>query len=152
MIVCVYPGVYYKSYCANHEGYIYLDIHDFRDENREPKDWAMQYCIVAKHLSDQGYIVFISHIEIIRDTLNELGIDAILIYPSPDIKDKWIEMMRQRLSAKALDFEDKEDLDYVEAHFDKIDSLRYSGFPFYIIKTTCYVITDIIEKLKKLYY
>lgn len=68
------------------------------------EDWYIYYCQMAQHLSRQGYIVFVSCHQEVRDWLsvhNEEKFCA--IFPSKELKHDWIKRLEIRYSESLLE-------------------------------------------------
>ena len=62
-----------------------------------PDDWYIYYCQVAQDLSKQGYIVFVSCHQQVRDYLGMHSSEKFCaIFPSITLKEKWLEKLKNR--------------------------------------------------------
>ena len=91
MIIIGYPGIG-KSTLAGQNNYIDLESSNFWNKGKRPDDWYIYYCNIALDLSRQGYVVFVSSHEAVRNRLKYAITDEriICIYPSLELKDEWI--------------------------------------------------------------
>ena len=86
MIVVGYPCVGKSSVCKKNLRFIDLDYTNFND--------FQSYVKVALDLERQGYIVFVSCHKAVRDRMRD--VDYLLVYPSLELEEKWIERTEQR--------------------------------------------------------
>lgn len=85
MIICGYAGTGKSTAAKKIAGVVDLESTPFQ------KDWET-YARVAKHMSDQGYIVLLSCHKELREELHRIGADYIVVYPEKNQK----EIYRQR--------------------------------------------------------
>ncbi len=80
MIICGYAGTGKSTAAKKMVGVVDLESTPFQ------KDWET-YARVAKHMSDQGYIVLVSCHREIREELHRIGADYIVVYPEKNQKE-----------------------------------------------------------------
>lgn len=80
MIFCGYAGVGKSTAASKFVGVVDLESTPFQ------KDWET-YARVAKHMSDQGYIVLLSCHKELREELRRIGTDYIVVYPEKNQKE-----------------------------------------------------------------
>ena len=105
MIITGYQGIGKSTLASKNDKIIDLESSSFwkvdEDGNRtRPHDWHIYYCQVAQHLSKQGYIVFVSCHQEVRDWLsvhNEEKFCA--IFPDESIKNDWLQRLKNRYIA-----------------------------------------------------
>ena len=96
MIYIGYQGIGKSTICKKIDKCIDLESSNFRVDGKRSNDWYKVYGNIAKHLSDQGKIVFTSaHIDL-RNYFNEQGIEYTVIYPSENLKEEWIKKLEER--------------------------------------------------------
>lgn len=96
MIYIGYQGIGKSTICKKIDKCIDLESSNFRVDGKRSNDWYKVYGNIAKHLSDQGKIVFTSaHMEL-RNYFNEQGIEYTVIYPSENLKEEWIKKLEER--------------------------------------------------------
>ena len=96
MIFCGYQGVGKSSICNRENGYIDFESSNFFVNEMRPNMWVDIYINQAVDLNNQGYDVFLSTHKELRNRLNELNIDFIVITPCIDLKEQWIERLTKR--------------------------------------------------------
>lgn len=109
MIYTGYQGIGKSSIASKIPNVIDLESSNFYVNGYDKgrcEDWYKIYATIAKHLSDQGKIVFISTHKSIREYMNRQGIEFTAVFPAPELKDQWIEklMKRYELSQSFKDF------------------------------------------------
>lgn len=104
MIVVGYQGIGKSTIAGRDHRFIDLESSIFWIDGKRADDWYKAYCRIAEHLSKQGYIVFISSHKIVREYLmNNITDFIVLVYPSIELKDSWIEKLECRYSNSHLD-------------------------------------------------
>lgn len=101
MIIVGYPCIGKSTYAVSHK-YKAIDL----ESSNFIKDgsWVESYCNVAIGLSEQGYDVFVSSHDDVRKQLLKSGYkDIFAIYPSLEIKNKWLEKLSCRFWITDLD-------------------------------------------------
>lgn len=95
MIYVGYQGIG-KSSISGKNNCIDLESGNFWIDGNRANDWYKIYVNIAEHLSHQGYKVFMSSHKVIREELNNRGIEFTTIYPSLKLKDQWINRLQER--------------------------------------------------------
>ena len=80
MIFCGYAGVGKSTAAKKILGVVDLESTPFQ------KDWET-YARVAKHMSDQGYIVLVSYHKELREELHRIGAQYWVVYPENNQKE-----------------------------------------------------------------
>ena len=96
MIIIGYQGIGKSSLSNPYLGYIDLESSNFFVDGNRDENWYKIYCSIAKHLSNQGFKVFLSSHEVVRRELEGCSEDVVIIYPDISLKDKWVEKLRLR--------------------------------------------------------
>lgn len=98
MIIMGYPGIGKTTLAKGDYRFIDLDsTSTLLTGMFRKKGWEKQYVSTALYLSKKGYHVFVStHPEVIKKVIAMDGNDAILVYPSRDIKSYWLQKLRDR--------------------------------------------------------
>lgn len=161
MIIVGYQGIGKSTVCKNNiiNGKIPVDLESScfwcnrEDGTRfRPDGWEKIYANIAYNLSKQGFIVFMSSHKSVRDALCDdkfNDVDKYIICPSVDIKDKWIERLKNRYEESNL----KKDyaaymnaLDKYEENICDMISESERGFKVEIINSTKYNLATIIRQ------
>lgn len=95
MIYVGYQGIG-KSSISGKNNCIDLESGNFWTDGNRANNWYKIYVNIAEHLSNQGYKVFMSSHKVIREELNNRGIEFTTIYPSLKLKDQWIKRLQER--------------------------------------------------------
>ena len=95
MIYVGYQGIG-KSSISGKNNCIDLESGNFCTDGNRANNWYKIYVNIAEHLSNQGYKVFMSSHKVIREELNNRGIEFTTIYPSLKLKDQWIKRLQER--------------------------------------------------------
>lgn len=111
---------------------------------RNPK-WYVVYVAIAKELSDQGYAVFTSSHEVVREEIKLNGITASVIFPSVDLKYQWIAKLEQRYHDTGLDKDYKAMMNAKDRYDDNIRELATCGLMPQIIIGMDYDLREIVE-------
>lgn len=103
MIVVGYQGIGKSSLAGRNYKYIDLESGNFWVDGKRADDWYKPYCQIAEHLSQQGYVVFTSSHQVVRDYLKGSNETVILAYPSIGLKDSWLKKLEQRYQKTGLE-------------------------------------------------
>ena len=105
MIYVGYQGIG-KSSISGKNNCIDLESGNFWVDDKRVDDWYKIYVNIAEHLSNQGYKVFMSSHKVIREELNNRGIEFTAICPSLRLKEQWINRLQERFdkTESAKDF------------------------------------------------
>lgn len=95
MIYVGYQGIG-KSSISGKNNCIDLESGNFWIDGNRANNWYKIYVNIAEHLSNQGYKVFMSSHKVIREELNNRGIEFTTIYPSLKLKEQWINRLQER--------------------------------------------------------
>lgn len=104
MIVVGYQGIGKSTLAGRDYKYIDLESGNFWIDGRRADDWYKPYCKIAEYLSEQGYIVFVSSHEVVRQYLVENSRElVVLVYPSIELKEAWINKLEKRYIKSGLE-------------------------------------------------
>lgn len=113
--------------------------------------WYMVYAKIAMELSKQGFVVFTSSHEVVRTAfslyLNEeeyKNEKVLVVHPSYDLKDQWIERLESRYEASGLDKDYRALMNAKDRYEENIKELEQSPFDTAIIKSMDYELFQII--------
>lgn len=101
-IIVGYQGIG-KSTLADGNRFIDLESGNFYVDGSRSDNWYKIYANIAAHLAGQGFVVFVSSHKVLREYMNEKGIPFKVVCPSPELKDKWLERLRERYEETKLD-------------------------------------------------
>lgn len=124
--------------------YIDLESGSFWHNGKRPDDWYIYYCQIAEHLSKQGYNVFVSSHEPVRKFLKNSSERVIAIAPSVDLKDQWIEKLKNRYESSKLDKDYKAYMNAVDRYTENIEEIAKDCDTIFIRSMT-YDIESLIE-------
>ena len=103
MIITGYQGIGKSTLASKNERIIDLESSSFwrydKETNQKTRhsDWYIYYCQVAQHLSSQGYTVFVSCHQEVRDWLSAHNEERFCaIFPSKAIKEDWLKRLEDR--------------------------------------------------------
>ncbi|MBQ2396167.1 MAG: hypothetical protein II304_03865 [Bacteroidales bacterium] len=146
-IVVGYQGVGKSTLSYHNKNVIDLESSNFFVNGKRADDWYIPYCNIARTLCRQGYIVCISSHEVVRkELLNNPAPNQIIVCPSLDLKDKWINNLRNRYNQNKSDKNYKA-LRNAEACYDEnISALtNQQGFEHIIIDNMGYDLSSLLE-------
>ena len=127
MIVVGYPGIGKSTLTGRDYKYIDLESGNFWIDGRRADDWYKPYCKIAEHLSAQGYIVFVSSHEVVRQYLVENSRElVVLVYPSIELKDVWIDKLEKRYIKSGLEKDYKALMNAKYSYVENIRELQES--------------------------
>lgn len=95
MIYVGYQGIG-KSSISGKNNCIDLESGNFWVDDKRVDDWYKIYVNIAEHLSNQGYRVFMSSHKVVREELNNRGIEFTTICPSLNLKEQWLNRLQER--------------------------------------------------------
>lgn len=124
MIITGYQGIGKSTLASSNDKIIDLESGCFWKHNElegtkeRPDDWYVYYCQTADDLSKQGYIVFVScHPEVRKFLSTHATTDFNAIFPSKDLKWKWLERLDNRYKESELE-KDKRALEHAVKFYD----------------------------------
>lgn len=140
-----------KSTLAFHdEHYIDLESSNFWDDGyHRHEDWYKFYCNIAEDLSRQGYTVFVSSHEVVRNWLKASNERVICIVPALYLEEQWKDKLRRRF------FETRTGKDYKawknaeESFAENILQILDSDYDAIVIRSVAYELRHEIEEFEK---
>ena len=147
MIVVGYQGIG-KSTLAGKHNCIDLESGNFWVNGERSSDWYRAYCQIAIHLSEQGYTVFTSSHQVVREQLENCTEKVVVIFPSINLKDEWLSKLEDRWNATKLDKDFKAFANARERYMENIVELMCGNLATYEITSMDYSLEDIVNQLK----
>lgn len=123
MIYVGYQGIGKSTLCNNVLDCIDLESGNFFVDGKRCDDWYKVYANIANHLSLQGKNVFVSSHKVLREHLVKESIPFVVIYPSIELKDKWVEKLKQRYELTKKEKDLRALLNAQEKYDENIDDL-----------------------------
>lgn len=149
MIVIGYQGIGKSTLAGRDNKFIDLESSNFWVDGKRAEDWYKPYCQIAEHLSKQGYIVFTSSHEVIRKQLENSGEIIVVVYPSVELKDEWIDKLEERYAMSKLEKDYKALMNAVDRYEDNIKELsEYSHYRKLVITKMDYDLEASLIHLK----
>lgn len=150
MIIIGYQGIG-KSSLAGRDKYIDLESGNFWVDGKRDPEWYKPYCQIALHLHQQGFRVFTSSHEVVREYLKkiagaELG-SIYVCFPAPELKDAWIAKLQERYDRTHLDKDFKALANAKDRYIANIHELAYSGFNIIQINDMGYTLDTLIDSV-----
>ena len=130
MIVIGYQGIGKSTLAGRDHKFIDLESSNFWIDGKRADDWYKPYCKIAEHLSQQGYIVFTSSHEVVRKQLANSTEVVVVVYPSPEFKDGWIEKLEERYYRDATDKNYKAMMNAKDRYTENIHELATCNIPY----------------------
>lgn len=147
MIVVGYQGIG-KSTLAGKHNCIDLESGNFWVNGERSSDWYKAYCQIAIHLSEQGYTVFTSSHQVVREQLENCTEKVVVIFPSLDLKEEWIKKLYCRWSETKLDKDFKALANAQDRYNENIAELMCGNLATYEITSMDYSLEDIVNQLR----
>ena len=153
MIFIGYPGVGKTTLAANNINFIDLESSNFwytvKGELVKDEHWYLAYCNIAESLSAQGYDVFVSSHKLVTERLAISNQKVVGIYPTEQLKDYWVEKLRQRAAESGSD-KDMRALERVQSHFlEDIAEIKNNTLEHIEIQTARYNLDMLIHNYQK---
>lgn len=130
MIIIGYQGIGKSSLAGRDNKFIDLESGNFWVDGKRAADWYKPYCQIAEHLSKQGYIVFTSSHEVVRNQLRNSSEVVVVAYPALNLKDMWIDKLEERYRATGLDKDYKALMNAKDRYDDNIRELANCDIPY----------------------
>ena len=151
MIIVGYQGIGKSTLAKDGNGYIDLESGNFWVNGVRADNWYIPYCNIAIHLAQQGYIVFTSSHQVVRDYLSNVAkdIELAVCYPDYQLKDVWIDKLEDRYNNTKLEKDYKAWQNALAIYDQNIDELRKSErFHHITITNSQYDLDFIVSSLK----
>ena len=145
MIVIGYQGIGKSTLAGRERRYIDLESGNFWVDGKRADDWYKPYCKIAEHLSQQGYIIFTSSHEVVREQLKNSVETVVVVYPAIELKDQWIERLWNRYQESGLDKDYKAYANAKARYAENIQELENSDIKYHIVlRSMDYDLDDIL--------
>jgi len=149
MIIIGYQGIGKSSVAKDDLSFIDLESSSFWVNGKRNDDWYIVYAQIAEHLSKQGYTVFVSSHQALRDYLKGSAEKVVEIYPSHEIKEDWLRRLKYRLMTDPSE-KNKRAYEgasrYYDANIDSFEADR--GHYIYMeLRTVNYKLEDVIDSI-----
>lgn len=149
MIIIGYQGVG-KSTLAGKNNCIDLESGNFFHNGVRPDNWYVFYCQIAEHLSQQGYNIFVSSHEVVRNRLKKYSKEPLcIICPSIELKEEWIDKLKKRFESSKLEKDYRAWMNAEDRYIENINELKNSGINYTEITDMNYSLEDIINNIKE---
>ena len=146
MIIVGYQGIGKSTISSRENGFIDLESGNFWVNDERDKNWFVAYCNIAEHLSEQGYNVFTSSHEVVRNQLKGSAERKIIVCPSIELKDFWINRLELRYERTMTDKDYKAMMNAKDRYTENIQELlNEDGFEKYIISSVPYDLIEILH-------
>lgn len=132
MIIIGYQGIGKSSLAGRDRKFIDLESGNFWIDGKRADDWYKPYCQIAEHLSKQGYVVFVSSHEVVRNQLKHSNEVVVLCYPSLKLKNMWTDKLENRYRNTGLEKDYKALMNAKKRFEENIRELSESNFNFRI--------------------
>lgn len=144
MIIVGYQGIGKSTLADKDLKYIDLESSNFFVDGKRADNWYAVYCKIAVSLSDQGYDVFVSSHQVVRDELSKIPyVEKMIVCPSVELKDVWINKLQVRyessINPQEKDKNYKAYMNAVDRYEDNIRELMAEkSFEICVIKNMNY--------------
>lgn len=147
MIIIGYQGIGKSTLARKSRGFIDLESSNFYHNGNRPTDWYVYYCKIAEHLSQQGYIVFVSSHEPVRNWFAISDERTVIICPVIELKDEWILKLENRYHHTLEEKDFRAWQNAVCRYEENIKELRDCGIPVIGIRYITYDLEEMIRYL-----
>lgn len=141
-IIVGYQGIGKSTLAGKGSRFIDLESGSFYVDGMRYNGWHKVYVNIAKHLSEQGFVVFVSSHKAVREYMNEKGIEFTVVCPSPELKEQWLGRLRDRYAETGLD-KDFRALANAEEKYDENIADLMKEKSVFLIKDMDYRLGDI---------
>lgn len=149
MIVIGYQGIGKSTLAGRDNKFIDLESGNFWVDGKRADDWYKPYCQIAEHLSQQGYIVFTSSHEVVRNQLAKSKEIVVVVYPAIEQKDGWIEKLWMRYQKTGLEKDYKAYANAEARYTENIQELESCDISYKLKLTdACYDLEAILIHFK----
>lgn len=133
MIVIGYQGIGKSSLAGRDHKFIDLESSNFWIDGKRAADWYKPYCQIAEHLSQQGYIVFVSSHEVVRKQLEGSREVVVVCFPAPELRGMWIDKLEERYKCEGSEKNYKALMNAITCYDENIQDLANSNFNYKVM-------------------
>lgn len=159
MIIIGFPGIGKSTVSKSSDKYVDLESSCF--DKAANKLWYKDYCKTAIDLSNQGYVVFVSSHDKVREYFRANKVERVYaIFPHTSLKDEWIKRLSNRYNDTGKAKDDRA-LTYIIDNYESatkamFDESQYSAkynpkdsyrFISRVIEDINYDIKDVVNSL-----
>ena len=148
MIVIGYQGIGKRTLAKLSDKYIDLESGCFWVDGKRSEDWYKPYCKIAEHLSQQGYVVFTSSHQVVRDELKNSSEVVMCCAPALELKSYWTVKLKERYEESLLEKDFKAWKNAEDRYEENIKEMVDSGFPMIWIKEIPYNLEALLVEAK----
>ena len=130
--------------------YIDLESSCFWHDGQRPDDWYIYYCQMAEYLSREGFCVFISSHEVVRNWLRNSKENVFIICPSLELKEGWIKKLEERYINDPTDKNYKAWKNAENRYEENIKELLSDNFFTFLIDNLEYDLVGIIDHVNSI--
>lgn len=148
IVIVGYQGVG-KSSCAGINGCIDLESSNFIVNGERYDDWHIVYCNIAESLAIQGYVVFTSSHQVVRDELAKRdGLRVVIVTPSASLREPWIDRLLDRYKRTGSEKDRRALLNALDRYEDNVRELAGdSRFEAIVITDMNYDMMNIVREV-----
>jgi hypothetical protein len=149
-IIVGYQGIG-KSSLGGTERYIDLESSSFFVSGQRDENWAVVYADIAWRLAEQGYDVFVSSHQAVRDMVRSCySVRRIIVYPAVELKDEWIKKLKRRYIISHLEKDYKALMNADDRYVENIKEMMAEfGFAQVAIEDMDYSLAELLTAKKK---
>lgn len=149
MIIIGYQGIGKSTLANKDDKFIDLESSSFwvKGENGEivrSINWYEIYVNIAENLSKQGYVVFVSSHEVVRDQLQQSKERVFALYPDISLKDQWVKKLAKRYHESRLDKDYRALMNAIDRYEENIREIENSNFDNIVIRNIDYDLKKLI--------
>lgn len=150
VVIVGYQGIG-KSSCAGKEGCIDLESGNFYVGGKRHEDWHAAYCSMAQNLAKQGYTVFVSSHQAVRDDLAmSVGLRVVVVAPSERLRDPWIRRLSERYLRTLSDKDHRALMNALDRYEENVRELAEDArFETVTIGSMDYDLMDIVRDIRR---
>lgn len=145
MIVIGYQGIGKSTLASKDLKFIDLESSSFFVDGKRDDNWYKIYCNIAERLSKEGYTVFTSSHEVVRNELKKSSEKVICCVPAINLKDLWIIKLAKRYKESNLEKDYKAYMNAKCCYEENIKEIMDSGFKTIVITNMNYDLSKLIS-------